>query len=120
MSGKKLVFPIRLFKLDAVVEIRLPWPMGGSAKIFLRNIAKKIPEYHQPIECEISGRSDSGQQIPINSVGRWLFGVPGYMGHTRVSNWEGTTAKVEFPQEAPEVVHTLIAEIKGRVEAMSA
>ncbi len=115
---KKLVFPVRLHQLDRVEVIRLPRPMGGSAKIFLRETAKKISEYHLAIECEIAGRSDSGETIPINSVGRWLFGVPGYMGHIRVTNWEGVDCKVEWPAQAPDVIHQLISSIKQAIEGI--
>jgi hypothetical protein len=115
---KPMKFPVRLHGYGAAVAIRLPRPMGGSAKIFLRNVAKaRLPElYHAPIECGISGRTDSGEEIPINSVGRWLFGVPGYMGHIRVSNWEGDLAQVEFPADSPAIVHQLIRRLKAVVE----
>lgn len=109
-------FPVRLHKLDRVEVIRLPRPMGGPAKVWLREQAKALPEYHQAIVTGISGRTDSGQEIPINTVGRWLFGTPGYMGHVRVSNWEGQEAKVEWPAQSPDVVHTLITKLKTRVE----
>jgi len=113
-------FPIRLRGQKTVVAIRLPEPMGGSAKIFLRSVAREhLSElFHQPIECGISGRSDIGQPIPINSVGRWLFGVPGYRGHVVVSNWEGCLRKVEFPAGSPHVVGVLVEALKREVESL--
>ena len=117
MSAK---FPVRLHGYDALVAIRLPRPMGGNAKVFLRNVAKdRLPElYHAPIECGISGRTDSGEEIPVNSVGRWLFGIPGYMGHARVLNWGGCDCKVEFPQDSPSEIHGLVQHLKQVVEEM--
>lgn len=109
-------FPVRLHGYDRVEIIRLSRNMGPSAKVWLREIAKELPEYHQPIECAIAGRTDTGQSIPINNVGRWLFGVPGYMGHIRVSNWDGLEARVEWPSQSPHVVHELIARLKAQVE----
>lgn len=111
-------FPVRLHGHEALVAIRLPHPMGGSAKLYLREVAKaQLPElYHQPIVTGIAGRTDSGQEIPINSVGRWLFGVPGYMGHIRVDNWEGTDCKVEFPRDSPDVIFALINRLKAVIE----
>lgn len=113
-------FPVRLHGYDAFVTIRLPKPMGGSAKIFLREVGKRQVGrlYHLPIETGISGRTSSGDEIPINTVGRWLFGTPGYMGHVRVLNQEGRNCKVEFPEDSPSVVFDLIAEIKRKVEAI--
>jgi len=112
-------FPIRLPFWDKLVAIRLPGSMGLNAKIYLRNIAKdQVPQiYFLSIETGISGRTNSGDEIPIDSVGRWLFGVPGYMGHIRVSNWEDRDCKVEFPKDSPEVVHQLIEKIKKLVES---
>lgn len=118
MSAK---YPVRLHGYGMLVAIRLPRSMGGGAKVFLREVAKaKAPNlFHQKVECGISGRSDSGNVIPINTVGRWLFGVPGYMGHVRVSNWEGLDCKVEFPKDSPSEVRELIDAIKQLVEKMS-
>jgi len=54
---------------------------GYSMKVVLRSVAKKLPEYHTPVEPVRHGRSDSGEEIPVNTLGRWAFGVPGYQGH---------------------------------------
>lgn len=112
-------FPVRLHGFGRVAAIRLPRNMGGSAKLFLREVGKSLPEYHQPIVTGICGQTDSGQKIPINTVGKWLFGTPGYMGHIRVTNWDGLDAKVEWPANSPVVVHELIAKIKQQIEAIS-
>ncbi|MBP9802978.1 MAG: hypothetical protein KBD14_01570 [Candidatus Pacebacteria bacterium] len=114
-------FPVRLHnKQDAIVAIQLPKPMGGSARLFLREIAKNQLGhlYHQPVETGISGRDNSGNEIPINSVGRWLFGTPGYMGHGRVRflDDKGQEIAFLFPKDSPIVVHQLILEIKKTVE----
>jgi hypothetical protein len=111
-------FPVRLHGKRTLVAINLPEPMGGSAKVYLRNVAKsEVSElYNAPIEIGISGRTDTGEEIPINTVGRWLFGTPGYMGHVTVFNWEGHVANVEFPKDSPSVVHELIRRLKAAVE----
>jgi len=112
-----MIFPKRLHGKTKLVAVRLPGkPMGGMAKIHLRNIAKNIPEYHQKIETGICGQDGLGNKIPINSVGRWLFGVPGYMGHIRVMHWEGD-CKIDFPADSPEIVHRLVQLIKEKAEA---
>ena len=115
---KEIEFPVRLFCHPRKVEvIRLPRYMGGQAKIFLRNVGKEISEYHYSVYCQISGRTDNGKEIPIDNVGKWLFGVPGYMGHIRVCGFEGHDVRVEWPESSPEIVHKLVAEIKKQVES---
>lgn len=111
-------FPKRLHGKMKLISIRLPGnkPMGGFAKIYLRNIAKGFPEYHQKIETGISGEDNFGNEIPINTVGRWLFGTPGYMGHIRVSNWDGDI-KVEVPADSPEIVFKLLKKLKDKIES---
>ena len=109
-------FPVRLFGYGRKTTIRLPANMGGSAKIWLRNVAKRLPEYSAAIECPVQGQADNGDIIPINTVGRWLFGTPGYAGHIRVINWEGVDAQVEWPQGSPQEVEALISKLKEEVE----
>lgn len=121
MAEKEIIeFPSRLPGYGATVTICLPKNMGADAKVFLREIAKKnspVKElYHQKIETGICGHTETGQEIPINSVGKWLFGTPGYAGHIRVSNWNGADVEVEFSDKSPEIVYLLIAELKKIVE----
>ena len=42
--------------------------------------------YHFPVivQPEVTGRGDAGNPIPVNTLGRWLFGIPGFKGHIRV------------------------------------
>ena len=114
-----LKFPTRLCGEETEITLRLPEAMGGGAKIFLRSFAKErlAGLYHQPIEIEagICGRSDSGDEIPINSLGRWLFGVPGFKGHVRVDGWQAD-CKIRFPKDSPKVVHSFFRWLKKAVE----
>lgn len=120
MSKNHPEYPIRLHGYGAIVAIRLPKAMGGSAKIFLRDVAKNQVRalYFKKISCDITGKTNSGDAISIDTVGKWLFGAPGYMGHIRVSNWEGRDCKVEFPQNAPAEVKDLIDAVKAEVESI--
>ncbi len=113
-------YPTRLRDRSRVLVIRLPRNMGGSAKMFVRDVAKNEVKalYFANIQCDIQGKSNSGEAIPINTVGKWLFGVPGYMGHIRVSNWEGRDAKVEFPQASPPEVSQLLEATKREIERL--
>ncbi len=76
---------------------------GYNFKLKLRDVAKKSPIYFQKIFCPICGRDDNGKEIPIDTVGKWLFGVPGYMGHIRAFD-----GHIEIPVESPALVYNLI------------
>jgi len=81
---KKLVLPARAYGKQLVYEFRNTGAKGAGFKIFLRNELKKIPEYHTPVALDnpgVAGRTEDGIPIPVNTIGRWLFGVPGYAGN---------------------------------------
>lgn len=109
-------FPIRLGNLSGIFTITLPRPMEANAKIYLRNMAKGIRLYHTKIETGISGRANDGSEIPIDTIGKWLFGTPGYMGHIRVSNWDGCQCTINYPKDAPKSILQFLLELKTKVE----
>jgi hypothetical protein len=81
---KRLVLPVRAFGKRLVYEFSGISVRGASFKVFLRNELKKVAEYHIPVELDdpaVTGRTEDGVPIPINTLGRWLFGVPGYAGN---------------------------------------
>jgi len=83
MRGK-LVLPARAYGKRLIYEFRDVVAKGASFKIFLRNELKKIPEYHAPVVLDnpgVAGRTEAGIPIPVNTLGRWLFGVSGYAGN---------------------------------------
>lgn len=55
----------------------------------IRDEARKLQLYYQPVTVDplVAGRSDGGKEIPINNLGRWVFGTPGYMGHIVVESF---------------------------------
>jgi hypothetical protein len=117
-------FPKRAHGLPKSMAILLPEPMRGSAKIFLRNVAKNQLRdyYHRAIETGIFGESDSGEKIPINTLGRWVFGTPGYMGHIRVSNWDESSPRlctVDLPEHSPTLAWEFLEAIRREVESLS-
>jgi len=81
---RKLVLPARAFGRKLVYEFSGVKVRGASFKVFLRNELKRTPEYHTPIVLDnpaVTGRTEDGIPIQINTIGRWLFGVPGYAGN---------------------------------------
>jgi hypothetical protein len=67
---------------------------GGGFKLYLRDVLKGVPEYHRKIKLDVAveGKSDEGIPISVNTLGRWLFGVPGYAGNARF---------IALPDEVP-------------------
>jgi hypothetical protein len=81
---RKMVLPARAHGKRLVYEFPGCRVRGASFKIFLRNELKKVSEYHTPVELDnpgVAGRTEDGVPIPINTLGRWLFGVPSYAGN---------------------------------------
>ncbi|MDT8899612.1 hypothetical protein QYE77_15205 (plasmid) [Thermanaerothrix sp. 4228-RoL] len=83
---------------------------SGINKWTARELARSHPLYHLPITLHppVTGRDDHGNPVPVNTLGRWLFGVPGYAGNAVFEN-DG----VCLPPEAPEEAHQLFRELGG-------
>ncbi|MFC1617666.1 hypothetical protein ACFL2B_00120 [Patescibacteria group bacterium] len=116
MPKKLQSFPSASMPLDAVVEIQAPKPLGVTAKVLIQERARKLPLYNEKIKCDAKGQSKEGEKIAVNTVGRWLFGVPGYEGHIRVAGVEDKVL-LYYPKKSLKVVHELINSIKDSVEA---
>jgi hypothetical protein len=73
-----------------------------------RELCKGDDIYKLNIELDnknIFGKSDNGNIIPINNLGRWLFGVPGYQGNSIFNEYDGF---VYLSNETPEIVDEMI------------
>ncbi len=110
-----IAFPARLYPFDAKLEIRAPKALGITASVYLHEIARKLPIYHQPIECEAVGKDGEDAEIKIKTVGRWLFGVPGFDGHLRIVP-NGTNVTLYYPGSAPQLAQVLVHVLKQTIE----
>jgi hypothetical protein len=111
-----LDFPERLHNLDRIRIIKLPRNVE-CPRHFLRNNARELTLFQQPIA--IIGRTPDGQDYGyVNTVGAWLFGVNGYLGHLRITRLDDPTmVKLEWPSDSPSEVHELIRSLVNKVEA---
>jgi hypothetical protein len=89
--------------------------------LYLRNMLKKVPEYHRAVEMDfkIEGKSDRGVPIPVNTLGRWVFGVSGYAGNARFFAYPGEVPRVEVwsggcDKEVIKVLDRLFEYVGGR------
>jgi len=88
-----LILPARTMPIkNAQFPIRNRW--GVSLKLEVRNIAKSLPLYHEEVKLDphVTGRTNTGEIVPINNFGKWLFGVPGYMSNMIVESFEENIA----------------------------
>ncbi|OIN91208.1 hypothetical protein AUJ42_02040 [Candidatus Collierbacteria bacterium CG1_02_44_10] len=115
MKKSTTTFPNAAMPLDMQVDIQAPKPLGVTAKVFISEAARKLSLYDQPIKCDAKGQDSKSKKIAVNTVGRWLFGVPGYEGHVRVVP-ANDKVLLYYPKESPKVVHELIASLKEAVE----
>jgi len=48
-------------------------------------------------------------------LGRWLFGVPGYQGNSRIVS-EGNIVKIYYSKESPQLAVNFLGAIKSQME----
>jgi len=118
MTTKKQNFPEKLTPLHAKVVIDTGRALGPTAEVFVHEKARTLSQYDEQISCKASGVDDEGKKIAVNTVGRWLFGVPGFQGHVRIVP-EDSTVTIYYPEQAPQIVHDLLGELKRTTEESS-
>jgi len=99
-------YPARLVGESLIMSVEKKNRFGSSLKLVLRETAKKNPLYFEKIQCPVSGRDETGKEIPIDTIGKWIFGVPGYMGHIKC--YQEENIKISIPAKAPEEVIELL------------
>jgi len=74
----------------------------GNFKLLVRKAARKHPYYHLKVSLvpPVQGRDEAGRPVPVDTLGRWLFGVPGYAGNA-IFDGHSNPPGVWLPQEAP-------------------
>lgn len=114
MTNNEYTFPDRLGSLDKKVEVTTKHSYGLTAEVEIREVARKLPLYTTPVYCLAEGIDKEGNKIKINSLGRWLFGAPGYQGHIRIVPQKDSVI-LFYPSESPEIVHSFIDSLKEAV-----
>jgi hypothetical protein len=115
MKKTPILFPINTMPLSMMVNIQTQKSLGLTAKIYIQEKARTLEMYNQSIECEVYGESNDGKKIAVDTVGRWLFGVPGYEGHIRIVSGDNQVL-LYYPKESPKIVHELISALKEMIE----
>lgn len=115
MRKTTVTFSNNAIPLDALIDIQVSKPLGLMASVFIQEKARTLSQYDQSIKCDASGQDDKGKKIAIDTVGRWLFGVPGYSGHIRVVPADDRIL-LYYPKNSPKVVHELLSSLKEMIE----
>lgn len=110
-----IIYPTEIRPLDAKLEINTSKELGLTAGVFVKEVARKLPKYGEFIECSARGTDKEGKTIGVNTLGRWLFGLPGYQGNIRIVP-EGSAVALYYPKESPGPVHELLTELKSEIE----
>ncbi len=101
-------------KTTLTTDIPNEWDI--DLKLKLRKIGKNLPEYHEEITTTplVNGRDDSGKEIPINTLGRWVFGTPGFKGHiiAPAGTGDNVTVQVADVPEAVQLMNKILEELK--------
>ena len=118
MTTRTQNFPEKLTPLHAKIVIKTQKPLGPTANVFVHEQARILPLYNEKINCEAKGVEAKGKKIAVGTVGRWLFGVPGFQGHVRIVP-EAKTITIYYPEQAPKIAHDLLNELKRAIEGVN-
>jgi len=105
-------------ELNKSIEIDAKRQLGITATVWAQEQARKIDEYDLPIDNWQIGKDKDGNEIQVNTLGRFLFGVPGYDGHVRIVP-EDTRVTIYYPSE-PNESEELFNKLKTSVEGEEA
>jgi hypothetical protein len=97
------------------ISINVGKELGITASVYIREIARKLPAFDMKFDSQEEGLTNEGESIPINTIGRWLFGVPGYEGHARIVA-VNDSVQVYFPKDLPAGVSELLSSLKDKIE----
>ena len=98
---------LRATRRSPKLEFPVPNKWGFGLKIALRQVAKKFPEYHLPVTNEFLPLKTS-EGVEVNTLGRWAWGVPGYMGHLVFEGGVKDKIVIYYPEGSPPELITLL------------
>lgn len=105
-------------ELNKTTVIYTQKKLGVTASVWLHEIARKLEEYNWPVDCWQVGKDNAGNEIKIDRLGRFLFGVPGYDGHIRIAP-NDSEITIHYPSE-PTEAEALFNKLKSEIERKEA
>lgn len=113
---KTLSLPERMLGAQTSIIAHTKKPLGATVEVYVHEIARKLPAYNQPVECEAVGIDSDENKIQVDTLGRWLFGVPGYQGHLRIVAGEEIIT-IYYPSDSPKIVEEFLRNLKEAIES---
>jgi len=118
-NNKILTVPMqRANRGSPKLVINKPNKWAYSLKVAIRQTAKKMPEYHLPIQNQIlpmTVETQEGKKIEVNTLGKWAFGVPGYAGHLMFEGFNPDQIVVHYPKNSPKELLELLEKAVERL-----
>jgi len=114
-TNQPIKFPQAPGPFDMVISIKTKQTLGPAINVFLQEQARQLPLYDYPIEYNEVGHDKDGKEIKINTVGRWLFGVPGSSKHF-MSNFTDNEILIHISSGYPYIVFELLDQLKEKIE----
>ncbi len=111
---KKPKSPYTVTNFDQVIEIDMKKPLGLTVRPIIQEQARTLDIYNEVFECDITGKDNDGNSIKVNTVGRYVFGVPGYPGNVRITT-DQNKVLIYYSSKAPKEVSTLLTQLKDKV-----
>ncbi len=102
-------------RLETMISIDIGKDIGLTAGVYVQEIARKLSQYNESVDCNDEGFDKKGEKILVNTAGKYLFGVPGCPGHIRIVSLDKKIS-IYFSSQAPVAVHQLIISIKNEIE----
>lgn len=120
-----LVLPVRVHGRDLKKHefpVRNIW--GTCLKSTLKNVAQTLPLYHIPIELDLTNQTKNstkkfnGSEFDeLNTLGGWLFGLPGYASNMVVESFERNIC-LRLPQ-IPQVIELMNQTVEKLVSTLN-
>ena len=101
------------------IEITLLKPLGLTAEVLVKEFARQLPDYYYPFTGGVRGRDKDGNEVEVNTIGRWMFGVPGYPGAARIVP-DRNKILIYYPEHSAEPIEEFVALLKLKAETEGA
>ena len=117
-NNPPIQFPKSPGPFDTIVSIKTNKASGLASDIFLQEEARELPLYDYPIIYDEEGHDQEGNTIKVNTLGRWLFGVPGSSKHLVIEpNSQNQEILIHVSSGYPYIVFEFLSSLKNKIES---
>ena len=114
---KRLEFTKGIGSKSIVIQKKLS-QSAREIKVFLRRVGRSISnDVGYFMNVTITDGSDEDSDIPVDNLGKWLWGLKKYPPHLLIEN-TGDKVILYYPKNAPKEVEKFLYKLKEKVEKM--